>query len=45
MGNRSGFAEQVMTMDEYFEFLEQYWALFGEPEPRPAPKVYRKALL
>jgi len=27
-----------MTMEEYFDFLEQYWKLFGPPPP-PKPKI------
>lgn len=26
-----------MTIEEYFEFLRQYWELFGPP-PEPEPK-------
>lgn len=26
-----------MTLDEYFEFLSQYWEIFGPPPP-PEPK-------
>lgn len=35
----------MKTMDEYFQFLEQYWQLFAPPkEPKP-PKKYTLILL
>ena len=29
-----------MTIDEYFEFLRQYWEIFGPPPPAPPKKPY-----
>lgn len=29
-----------MTLDDYFEFLEQYWKMFGPPPPRPIPPEF-----
>jgi hypothetical protein len=29
-----------MTWDEYFQFLDEYWELFGEPPARPVPVEY-----
>lgn len=31
-----------MNMDEYFEFLRQYWELFGPPPPPRPKKTYTK---
>lgn len=28
----------MKTMEEYFQFLEQYWQMF-EPPVNPAPKI------
>lgn len=37
--------KKIMTMDEYFEFLRQFWMMFPYPkEPRPK-KVYKNVLL
>ena len=33
-----------MSWDEYFDFLDQYWALFGPP-PEPLPKKEYKNIL
>lgn len=34
-----------MTMDEYFDFLEQYWQMF-EPPTQPLPKKeYQRILI
>lgn len=29
-----------MTFEEYLEFLERYWKLFGPPPPPPIKKAY-----
>ena len=33
-----------MTIEDYFEFLEQYWEIFGPPK-EPLPKIEYKLLL
>ncbi len=33
-----------MTMEEYFQFLEQYWEIFGDP-PEPPRKIEYKLIL
>lgn len=34
-----------MTLEEYFEFLEQYWSLFPVPTEPKAKKPYLKILI
>lgn len=34
-----------MSLDEYLDFLEQYWAIFGPPPPPKKPIKYKKILL
>ena len=34
-----------MTLDEYLDFLEQYWEIFGPPPANPPPKEYKILLL
>jgi hypothetical protein len=33
-----------MTFDEYLDFLDEYWEIFG-PIPAPKPKVEYRAIL
>lgn len=30
-----------MTLEEYFEFLRQYWEMFGPPPPQPQKNLTR----
>ncbi len=34
-----------MTMEEYFQFLEQYWEIFEPPKKHPKMKDYKLVLL
>lgn len=34
-----------MTLEEYLDFLEQYWAMFPMPASHPRPKKYNNILL
>ncbi len=34
-----------MTLDEYLEFLEQYWEIFGPPPPQKPIVEYKILLL
>ena len=34
-----------MTMDEYFEFLEQYWQMFPPPTEPKKKVIYKNILL
>ena len=34
-----------MDWDEYFEFLRQYWEIFGPPPEPPRKPIYKKVLL
>ena len=34
-----------MTLDEYLDFLEQYWEIFKPPTDHPKPKEYSNIIL
>jgi len=34
-----------MTFDEYINFLEQYWKIFGPPKPKKLKGPFKIALL
>ncbi len=34
-----------MTIDEYFQFLDQYWQIFGPPKEPPAKIEYTLLLI
>jgi hypothetical protein len=35
----------TMTMDEYFDFLDEYWEIFGPPPEAVPKKVYSLILI
>ncbi len=39
------YSERIKTMEEYFQFLEEYWSLFPPPESRPKKIEYKLILL
>ena len=34
-----------MTLEEYLQFLEEYWRLFGPPPEQQPKKVYQLILI
>lgn len=34
-----------MTLEEYLNFLDEYWSLFPEPPPPPPKKEYKTILI